>query len=204
MKKFVMYLVTIVFALAIFTPAYAATSTYTYILDNASLFDDSTDMLSMAKEIRSKLDFSIHIYSVESIDDSEEIISQHIQDSTALLIFISEDGEMTWYSGSIVKHTIRDVDFENLFSNIRTSNKHYTSDVNFILSKIISIYIDQTETIDNYVVDYKNETSTQSWLVMNFNYCINFIKTHPVRILFVIIILSAALIYYNRRSNREE
>lgn len=203
MKRIVMFLTILVLTLTLgITPAYA--TSYEYIIDNANLFDDSTDMISMAKEIRSKLDFDIHIYSLATLEDSEEIIDQYIQDSSVLLIFISEEEQMSWYSGSSVQHTIRDVDFENLFSTVRISPNQYTQGVNFILSKILSIYVYETETIDDYTTfSGPSRVEEQNWFVMNFNYCINFIRTHPVRILILLIVLIGCVIYYDRRRNKE-
>ena len=68
-----------------------ATSSYEYIIDSENLFDDSSEMLTMAKKIRNKLDFNIHIFSVENIESAETIIKDYMQDASALLIFISKD-----------------------------------------------------------------------------------------------------------------
>lgn len=200
MKRIVMCLTSFLLLLAL-TPSIAFASSYEYIFDNSNLFDDSTDMISMAKEIRNKLDFDIHIYSVCSLEDTEEVIDQYVQNSSVLLIFISEENEMSWYAGSSVQRTIRDVDFENLFSHVSISRKQYTQAVNFILSKILSIYVYEEETIDNYAVssDYV-DVQNQSWLSLNFHYCINFIRQHPVRILMTLILLSGCVIYLSRHN----
>lgn len=200
MKKVVMCLISLVLLLAL-TPSIAFASSYEYIFDNSNLFDDSTDMISMAKEIRNKLDFDIHIYSVCSLEDSEEVINQYAQNSSVLLIFISEDDEMSWYAGSSVQKTIRDIDFENLFSHVSISHKNYTQAVNFILSKILSIYVYEDETIDSYAVSSDHvDVQNQSWLSLNFHYCVNFIQKHPIRILIALILLSGCVIYLSRRN----
>lgn len=200
MKKIVMCL-TSLFLLFMLTIPIAFASSYEYIFDNSNLFDDSTDMISMAKEIRNKLDFDIHVYSVASLEDIEEIINEHVQNSSVLLIFVSKENEMSWYSGSSVQQTIRDIDFENLFSHVSISRKQYTQAVNFILSKILSIYVYENETIDDYAIssDYM-DIQNQSWLSLNFHYCVNFIRQHPVRILVILIFLIGCVIYLTQHN----
>ena len=197
MKKIVMCFTSLILVLLLM-PSVAFATSYEYIIDNANLFDDSNDMISMSKEIRNKLDFDIHIYSMTSLEDTEEIIKQHMQNSSVLLIFISEQEEMSWYSGSSVQRTIRDVDFENLFSHVSVSHKQYTQAVNFILSKILSIYVYGNETIDDYALPsdyYSNTLEDESWLSMNLQYFINYIRKHPVEILVTLVVLVGCFLY---------
>ena len=204
MKKFVMCCLAVVLSVLIIVPTAFAAS-YEYIIDNSNLFDDSNDMISMAKEIRNKLDFNIHIYSVSSLENIQSIVDEYLQDSSAFIIFISEDYQMTWYSGSIVQKTIRDVDLEILFSSAPTNKNQYTKSVNFILSKVLSIYVYGEETIDDFTIpsDYADENNT-GWFWLNFNYAVNFIKTHPVRILLIIVLLVVLVFYYRKRSSEKE
>lgn len=217
MKKFVMTILTVFIAFSVMIfPVYA--STYDYIIDEASVFDDSNDMISMAKEIRNKLDFNIHIYSLNSMNDSSEIIDEYTQDSSVLLIFISKDGAMDWYSGSSVKHTIRDVDFEILFSSVSVSDNQYTVPINYILNQILEIYVYGNKTIDDLTspiieetsnvnpssVEESQSTKEENWFAMNFNYFIQFIRNHPTRILIIIAVLLVALGYYEHKNRLQK
>ena len=62
MKKIFAMSLAFILLLVLSVPVQANAATYEYIIDNENLFDDSTDMISMAKEIRNKLDFNIHCH----------------------------------------------------------------------------------------------------------------------------------------------
>ena len=179
-----------------------ATSSYEYIIDSENLFDDSSEMLTMAKKIRNKLDFNIHIFSVENIESAETIIKDYMQDASALLIFISKDQKMTWWSASGVKHVIRDVDFEGLFGTITFKSNQYTEPVNYVLSRIISTYIDHsTETLyDEPEEPAKPETAEKPWYKTIYDEIIG----HPFRFFAAVLVGFACYFWYFRDKKKSE
>lgn len=183
-------------------------SSYEYIVDSQKLFDNSTDMITMCKEIRNKLDFNIHVYSVTDEADAESIVEEYQQDASAFLILVSKEKGITWWSGSNVKKTIRDIDFEIIFTSTKaTSPNQYTQVVNQILSNIIEIYIRGTKTTDdlnsisNFTAPQKDEGN---WLQRNLNAWITYIKQHPVHVLGLLIFAFAVLFYYRYRDIHKE
>lgn len=200
MKKIVMCLISCIMVLLISISASA--SSYEYIIDNYNLFDDSSEMISMAKEIRSKLDFNIHIYSLDTTEDSYDIIEQYVQDSSVLLIFVPRIGPMDWYAGSTVQRTIKDVDLENIFAHVTIGKKQYTKAVNSILSKILAIYVYEEETIDKYEITTKHNNDSQ--FSMNLQHWLNIISQHPAEVLVCIFLLVVAIIYLIQKRFEKE
>ncbi len=171
---------------------------YTYVEDSVGLFDDSANMTALCAEIRNKLDFNIGVISIPVLEDKEAIIDSRRQDSTAFLIFVTPNEEMDYWVGSAVPKTIREVELELLFHTYPITDKQYTKTVNQLLSAIVSVYIngdsldDHIQKEDLEIVDEKQD----SWMKMTWKYMINFIKTHPVRIILIIIFLIGLVLYY--------
>lgn len=127
-------------------------SSYEYIIDNANIFDDSYYMIQQAKNLRSKLDLEIHIYSVDEITEADSIFEEYIQNSSALILVISKNGEIEWYTGSVTKKIIRDVDMEEIIDSNQFSDKQYTTYINNILYDITVFSIGE----ENVVIDSEN------------------------------------------------
>ena len=207
MKKIFAMSLALILLLALSVPVKANAATYEYIIDNENLFDDSTDMISMAKEIRNKLDFNIHIYSVTDINDADEILNEYIQDATALIIFISKDGEMDWWAGSSVTRVIREVDLEKMFSDVQVKNKQYTKAVNSILYNILVVYTGGTKTknpnSDTEVNELIRKIKEETWLGINFRYYANWIKNHPVQLIITVVVVVGLIVYNSGRKKDE-
>ncbi len=186
----------ILMAFGAMSTAYA--DSYTYVADTENLFDDSSNMTALCAEIRNKLDFNIGVISVASLEDKEPIIDARKQDSQAFLIFVTPSEEMEYWVGSSVTKTIRDVELELLFNTYKISDKQYTKTVNQLLSAIVEVYING-KNLDEYVqkeeLEIVDETQ-DSWAKMTWKYMINFVKTHPVRIIVIIVFLVGLVLYY--------
>ena len=197
MKKFTVLLFTIIMVMITIIPIYA--SSYTYVADTEQLFDDSSDMIALCSEIRNKLDFNIRVISIPVLEDKEAIIEENLQDAQSLLIFVTQSEEMDYWAGSAVTKTIREVEFELLFHTYQIEDKQYTKTVNQLLSAIIEVYI-HGKDLDEYVQKEELmivDATQDSWFMMNMKYAINFVKTHPIRIIIMIIFLVGCVIYYS-------
>ena len=199
MKKIVTLLLTLIVIFSTMTAVKA--TNYTYVSDQENLFDDSSDMTALCAEIRNKLDFNISVITVAKMEDKEPIIEANLQDSQRLLIFATADEQMDYWAGSAVTKTIRDVEFELLFNTYKITDQQYTRTVNKLLSAIVEIYIngkninDFVEREEIMIVDAEQD----SWAIMTLKYMVNFIKTHPIRIIIAIAVLIGMVIFYYNR-----
>lgn len=123
------------------TVAYA--TNYDYVTDNEGLFDDSSEMYASLKELRQKLDFEIHVYSVKNESDANKVFDEYIQESNAVILAMDRDGNIYWYTGASVKHTVRDVDMEEIIEYAQKAykNRNYTEVINLILTDLVDMYI---------------------------------------------------------------
>lgn len=123
------------------TVAYA--TNYDYVSDTEGLYDDSSEMYASLKELRQKLDFEIHIYSVKNEADANKVFDEYIQESNAVIIAMDKDGNIYWYTGASVKHTVRDVDMEEIIDYAQKAykNRNYTEVINLILTDLVDMYI---------------------------------------------------------------
>lgn len=145
-------------------------SSYEYIIDNANIFDDSNYMIQQAKNLRSKLDLEVHIYSVDEITDADSIFEEYIQNSSALILVISKDGNIEYYTGSVAKKVVRDVDMEEIISSNHLADKQYTTYINDILYDITVLSMGEENVVvsSEETVSVNKNNSTQSdfsWLL---------------------------------------
>lgn len=155
-------------------------SSYEYIIDNANIFDDSNYMIQQAKNLRSKLDLEVHIYSVDEITEADSIFEEYIQNSSALILVISKNGEIEWYTGSVTKKVIRDVDMEEIIASNHLADKQYTTYINNILYDITvisigeeNVVIDSENTIA--VTEKKSTEENSSWILYVSGFLLGFI-----------------------------
>ena len=199
MKKIVVLLLTFIVIFSTMTMIEA--TSYTYVSDQENLFDDSADMIALCAEIRNKLDFNIEVITLAMMEDKEPIIEANLQDSQRLLIFVTTDEKIDYWAGSAVTKTIREVEFELLLNTYKITDRQYTKTVNKLLSAIVEIYING-KSFDDYVQKEEImlvDTEQDSWAMMTFKYMVNFVKTHPIRIIVTIVVLvGMVLFYYNR------
>lgn len=202
MKKIVVIILSTLLLVTTILPASAAT--YQYIYDNESLFDNSPDMLNMSKDIRHKLDFDVHIYSISSTEEADSIVNKNMQNASALLFFIDRNQNITWWSGSGVKKIIRDVDFEKLVSSIKLTPNQYTEPINYILASILNVFVYKTTSTPKPAETISPTNSYSNDPVDNiFNTIINYIRQHPIPIFLLLIALIAYVLYHRYHSEEK-
>ena len=152
------------------TVAYA--TNYDYVNDKEGLYDDSSEMYAYLKELRQKLDFEIHVYSVKDLDDANNVFDEYIQKSNAVILAMDRDGNIYWYTGASVKHTVRDVDMEEIIEYDQKiyKNRNYTEVINLVLTDLIDMYINGIDIFAGkakqpFIVTVKQIAATVSTVV---------------------------------------
>lgn len=204
MKKIVVLLLTFIVIFSTMTMVEA--TSYTYVSDQENLLDDSTDMIALCAEIRNKLDFNIEVITLAKMEDKDPIIEANLQDAQRLLIFVTTDEQMDYWAGSAVTKTIRDVDFELLLNTYQITDRQYTKTVNKLLSAIVEIYING-KSFDDFVQKEEIiivDVEQDSWMVMTWKYMINYVKTHPIRIIIIISLLVGLVLYYYNHNKKQK
>lgn len=171
----------IIFSVLTNVPANGSTL-YEYVIDEANIFDDSNYMIQQLKNLRSKLDVNIHVYSVEEISQADKIFDEYVQDSTALILVVAKDGSVDWYTGSVTKKILRDYDMEEIIASNPILDKQYTTSINEILQQITACSMGE----ENIVIDTTGTyTNTQDYTNLP-NFIITFV---------IIFIFTMAIIY---------
>lgn len=146
-KNFVTTLLSLLMIMAIalspvFTTVAHATN-YDYVTDTEGLYDDSSEMYASLKVLRQKLDFEVHVYSVKDEAAANKVFDEYIQESNAVILAMDRDGNIYWYTGASVKHTVRDVDMEEIIDYAQKAykNRNYTEVINLILTDLVDMYV---------------------------------------------------------------